>query len=106
MRSAVCEPIRVGRCWYDSDRHVLTDAVDGSVVPLTKGESDVLEALLRHPSVTVERARLAEVAGGNPGGRGVDAHIFRLRRKVEPDPARPTVIVTRAGTGYAFEPER
>ena len=104
QRSANVAPIRLGRCWYDPIAHRLSDARDGADVPLTAGESEVLRNLVRRAGMTVERARLAEAACGSREGRGLDAHIMRLRRKLEPDPARPAVIVTRSGQGYAVVP--
>jgi DNA-binding response OmpR family regulator len=34
--------------------------------------------------------------------RSIDSHIKRLRQKIEPDPARPTCILTVFGVGYRF----
>lgn len=31
--------------------------------------------------------------------------ITQLRRKIEPDPARPTYILTEPGVGYRFRPD-
>ena len=93
--------IRLGRCWFDPATGRLTGIDDGAPVPLTAGECELLRALLRHPGTTLSRAQLA---GGEDGGRGVDSHIVRLRRKLEPDPARPSILVTRPGSGYALLP--
>jgi DNA-binding winged helix-turn-helix (wHTH) protein len=35
--------------------------------------------------------------------RSVDAHVYRLRRKIEPDGPRPTYIHAVPGIGYRFE---
>ena len=35
--------------------------------------------------------------------RTVDAHVMNLRRRIEPDPAKPKRIVTVFGVGYRFE---
>jgi DNA-binding response OmpR family regulator len=96
-------PLLLGQCWFNPAASRLTGA-DGGEVALTAGEAELLRALLRHPGVTVERARLAELVCGQGGGRGLDAHVLRLRRKLEPDPARPRVLVTRPGSGYALVP--
>ena len=40
-----------------------------------------------------------------PGDRSVDIRITRLRQKLEPDAANPTVLRTVRGEGYAYEPE-
>ena len=97
-------PLRLGRCWLDPIANRLTDATDGGEVALTAGEAELLRALLRHPGITVERPRLAQLVCGRDDGRGLDAHVLRLRRKLEPDPARPRVLVTRPGSGYALLP--
>lgn len=102
---AAAGPIRLGRCWYDPTANRLTRAADGAEVPLTAGEAELLRAMARLPGLTLSRARLAGLASGEErGGRGVDAHILRLRRKLEPDPARPAILVTRPGSGYALLP--
>ena len=36
--------------------------------------------------------------------RAIDVRITRIRRKIEPDPARPSVIRTVRGAGYLFSP--
>jgi DNA-binding response OmpR family regulator len=36
--------------------------------------------------------------------RVVDAHVRRLRTKIEPDPSQPVYVVTVRGLGYRFEP--
>jgi DNA-binding response OmpR family regulator len=35
--------------------------------------------------------------------RSIDVQILRLRRKLEPDPARPVLIRTERGVGYYFD---
>jgi DNA-binding response OmpR family regulator len=37
-------------------------------------------------------------------GRVVDAHVRRLRKKIELDPSEPKLVVTVRGLGYRFEP--
>ena len=37
--------------------------------------------------------------------RTVDVHVQRLRRKIEPDPARPRYLLTVRGIGYKFAAE-
>jgi DNA-binding response OmpR family regulator len=34
--------------------------------------------------------------------RSIDVQVLRLRRKIEPDPARPQYIRTERGVGYVF----
>jgi two-component system OmpR family response regulator len=55
----------------------------------------------------LSRDRLLELATARDSeafDRSIDLRIMRLRRKVEPDPAHPTVIRTVRGGGYVFSP--
>ena len=55
--------------------------------------------LTRDQLITLSRLHNAEVYE-----RTVDVQIVRLRRKIEPDPARPELIGTERGAGYIFAP--
>ncbi len=66
----------------------------------------MLEAFLRNRGRVLTRERLIEEVWGRDThvtGRVVDTHIVKLRRKVEPDPARPRHIVSVRGIGYRFD---
>jgi len=55
----------------------------------------------------LSRERLLELANARDSeafDRAVDLRIMRIRRKIEPDPAKPTVIRTIRGGGYLFSP--
>ncbi len=81
---------------------------DEESLDLTPIEFDLLHALARHRGWVLSREQLIEqVWGYNYYGdeRVVDVHIGRLRKKVEDDPAHPTLIVTVRGVGYRFEDE-
>jgi DNA-binding response OmpR family regulator len=78
--------------------------VRGEPVALTRAEFDLLAAFLKAPGRAFTRQELARRAFGpdyEALDRTVDAHVMRLRRKVEssPEPAR---IVTVHGVGYKF----
>jgi len=79
---------------------------DGQVVPLTPREGDILEYLIRHRDRVVTREDLLldvwHYRNANVETRTVDIHIVGLRRKVEPDPAKPTLIQTVRGKGYRW----
>ncbi len=79
---------------------------DGQVVPLTPREGDILEYLVRHHDRVVTREDLLldvwHYRNANVETRTVDIHIVGLRRKVEPDPANPTLIQTVRGKGYRW----
>ena len=34
--------------------------------------------------------------------RSIDAHIKNIRKKIEPDPRRPSLVLTAYGVGYRF----
>ncbi|HTU64815.1 MAG TPA: response regulator [Steroidobacteraceae bacterium] len=77
-------------------------------VHLTPLEFRVLENLARHPgSIVKQDALIREVWGPGQVGdsRSLRVCIRNLRGKLEPDPARPTYIVTEAGLGYRLRPD-
>jgi two-component system, OmpR family, KDP operon response regulator KdpE len=77
----------------------------GDEVKLTKTEWTLLEELSRHPGKLLTHNWLLEQVWG-PGYTGdVDVlrvFISQLRRKIEPDPARPRIITTDPGIGYRW----
>ncbi len=77
----------------------------GDLVSLTPKEFRLLEALMKEPGRAFSRLDLLERAFGlDYAGleRTVDVHVMNLRKKIEPDPARPTYIHTVYGLGYKF----
>ncbi|HEY0833531.1 MAG TPA: response regulator [Azospirillum sp.] len=80
---------------------------DGVLVQLSAGEYDLLVAFVEHPQRVLTRDQLLDLARGRaavPFDRSVDVQVSRLRRKIEPDPADPTLIKTVRGGGYLFTP--
>jgi two-component system OmpR family response regulator len=80
---------------------------DGVLVQLSAGEYDLLVAFAGHPRRVLTRDQLLDLARGRaavPFDRSVDVQVSRLRRKIEPDPADPTLIKTVRGGGYLFTP--
>jgi len=76
-------------------------------VRLTPTEWRLLEVLLQHPGKLLSQQRLlAEVWGpGYARAQGnLRLYIAQLRRKLEPDPARPRWLLTEPGMGYRFQP--
>jgi two-component system alkaline phosphatase synthesis response regulator PhoP len=76
---------------------------DDVIVDLTHIEFDLLYALARHKGRVLSRDQLIEQVWGYDyygDDRVVDVHIGRLRKKVEDDPADPTLVVTVRGAGY------
>jgi two-component system, OmpR family, response regulator len=80
----------------------------GDEVRLTTGEFDLLAAFVNHPNQVLSRDRLLDLARNREAGpfdRTIDVQVGRLRRKLEEDPERPTMIKTVRGTGYIFTPQ-
>jgi two-component system torCAD operon response regulator TorR len=80
-------------------------APSGDRVRLTRGEFELLTALLERADRVVTRGELLgrlTHRGDVPSERTVDVLIGRLRRKIEPDPPRPRYIETEHGLGYIF----
>jgi DNA-binding response OmpR family regulator len=98
------ELVRFGKALLDEQAHCLLRD-DGETLPLTSMEFDLLRAFAQNPNRVLTRDRLLDLAhhrGWEPFDRSVDIRIARLRRKIEPDPAKPEVIKTVHGTGYVF----
>jgi two-component system phosphate regulon response regulator OmpR len=79
----------------------------GKDVALTAMELDLLATFARHPNQVLSRDRLSELAHNrvlDPDDRSVDIRITRVRKKLEIDPSRPTIIRTVRGEGYLFDP--
>jgi two-component system phosphate regulon response regulator OmpR len=81
---------------------------NGEQVPLTTGEFAVLKVFARYPKVPLSREKLMEMARGREYeafDRSLDVQISRLRKMIEPDPAKPRYIQTVWGLGYVFIPD-
>ena len=77
----------------------------GQEVTLTRAEFSLLLAFARQPGRVLSRDELTHVVAGRgaePDDRSVDVLISRLRRKIEPDPKAPRIIVTMPSEGYKF----
>ena len=76
---------------------------------LTPLEFDLLATFMSYPGRVWNRAQLIEKLWGNDffgDERVVDAHIARLRKKIEPNPSDPSFVKTVVGVGYRFEDEK
>jgi len=104
FEGATEEVRRIGNVEVDFARgEVRRDGKPEEVTPL---ELRLLTAFIRHCGRVLSRDQLIEEAWGQGThitDRAVDAHIVNLRRKVEPDPARPRYLVSVRGLGYRFD---
>ena len=77
----------------------------GRSLDFSSKEFDLLKYFLSPPGEALTRDRLLEEVWGYdkfPTTRTVDAHIVRLRQKLEPKPDDPRFFLTVHGTGYKF----
>jgi two-component system OmpR family response regulator len=97
---------RFDRWRLDTGRRELVRE-DGTVVPLSTGEFDLLLVLVQRPQRVLSRDQLLDLARGraaSPLDRSIDTQVSRLRRKLEQDPTNPVIIKTVWGGGYTFAP--
>jgi two-component system KDP operon response regulator KdpE len=80
-------------------------AAHGKEVRLTPKEFDLLHYLVTNPNVTIPHGRLLQAVWGPDYGDEVEylrVFINQLRKKIEPEPARPRYIITEPWVGYSF----
>lgn len=78
---------------------------EGREVAMSAREYQLLRCLVEHAGIPLSRDQLLDRAWGRnamPTPRTVDVHVAWLRRKLEADPRRPTLIRTVHGVGYIF----
>ena len=78
----------------------------GKKIRLTEKETNILKYLYRRGETAVPRDELlSEVWGYNAGvtTHTLETHVYRLRQKIEPDPASAKLLLTEAG-GYRLKP--
>lgn len=93
--------LTVGKLVVDVSQHQVY--ADGHLVNCTPGEFAILAAMAAQPDRVFTRAQLLEQTNGverDSVERSIDVHVLNLRRKVEPNPKRPTRLVTVYGIGY------
>jgi DNA-binding response OmpR family regulator len=99
--------IRAGDLTLDLPR--MRADLAGRTVDLTPTEFALLAALARQPGRIFTRSQLLDAVHGvafESYERAIDTHIKNLRRKLEPDPRRPILVLTVYGVGYRFADER
>lgn len=78
----------------------------GEDVPLTAMEFSLLRVFAENKSRVLNRDQLLEQAhdrSWDPFDRSIDIRISRLRRKIESNPQKPTIIRTVRGIGYIYD---
>lgn len=108
------------RCYReDADRIVLDSCTidfsraevqkNGEVIALTAKEHALLETLARNDGRIVTVDSLCEALwGDNPFGyeNSLNAHVRRIREKIEADPSKPKALITVKGLGYRLITKR
>ena len=81
--------------------------IDGDI-RLTPTEWHLVEILIRHPGKLVSQRQLLQEVWGpqyQDETNYLRVYMAQIRRKLEPDPARPRYFITEPGMGYRFEPK-
>ena len=76
------------------------------MIEATALELKLLKAFVDKRGRILSRSQLLDVAWGDQTfvtDRVVDSHVMELRRKIEPDPAKPQYFVSVRGLGYRFD---
>ena len=95
------EIIRAGAITIDVPRREVR--LEDKIVNLTATEFDLLYALARQPGRVFTRGQLLEAVHGvafDAYERAIDAHVKNIRRKLEPEPQHPRLLLTVHGIGY------
>ena len=103
--------LEAGPLTLDRDARLVTVAtgqtVDAYAAKLTRTQGAIIACLMQHPGVVVSCQELAGALSYDLQGEDARAvirpHISRLRRKIEPDPASPRLILTVPGQGYVLK---
>lgn len=90
-----------GRIYLTGQKTIQT--AEGIDIQLTEGDRAILHALAQKSNMPVRREMLATQLNLESNDRAVDVQITRLRKKIEPDPANPSIIVTLRGKGYMLQ---
>jgi DNA-binding response OmpR family regulator len=107
-RSATADDTKVvefGQVQIDLTRRTVKQS--GQEVRLTRAEYNLLTYFLQNPDRALTRDAILNSVWGYdcfPHTRTVDAHVVRLRQKLEPEPAHPRHFLTVHGVGYRFLP--
>jgi two-component system KDP operon response regulator KdpE len=78
---------------------------EGAEIHLTPIEWDLLRVFVRHAGRTLTHHQLFAEVWPHSGGDAqayLRVHVANLRRKLEPDPVRPRLLITEPGVGYRF----
>ena len=98
--------LTIGPYSFQPGAKLLVDSLRKSKIRLTEKEAAILKYLYRAGTRVIDRETLLhEVWGYNPGvnTHTLETHVYRLRQKIERDPAHAEILLTEAG-GYRLVP--
>ena len=98
--------VQMGKCRLNLDTRALYEA-DGTEVPITAMEFDLLRTFAERPNRVLTRDQLLDLAHNKEMeafDRSIDTRITRIRRKIEIDPSKPDCLRTVRGAGYVYNP--
>ena len=98
--------VAVGQCRLNPVSRQLFGP-DGTEIPLTSMEFDLLQVFLDRPGRPLSRDQIlthTQNREWDPYDRSIDIRIARLRKKIEADPDSPRLIKTVRGVGYMYVP--
>lgn len=113
-RSAASDPkddpdkpqtIRFVELELNLDQRLLTSLSDGKAVALTNTEFTLFSALVEHAGEVLSRMAIMDALYGNSitvTDRAIDAHVARLRRKIDRKDGNASLIRAVHGQGYVF----
>jgi DNA-binding response OmpR family regulator len=105
MQAESLDVIQVGGLKLDPTRRLVSDE-NGQVTKLTNLEFRLLYLLMTHPGwVLTTEEIILKVWGyyGDGDSTLLKNVVYRLRRKIDPDPNKPRFIHTEAGSGYRYQ---
>jgi DNA-binding response OmpR family regulator len=106
--TAPAEPVFRFEGWTVEPTRRRVTAPDGGTIQLTTAEFDLLLAFVTHAGHVLNRDQLMDLVKGPnwaANDRTIDQQVARLRRKIEADPATPTLIKSIRAVGYQFAAE-
>lgn len=102
--SSAAPPVTMGAFIFDPAQSVLLSP-EGEEIALTEKEAAILKCLLRARGAFVNRRDLLTQVWGYVEGvetHTLETHVYRLRQKLENDPANPVTLIT-AEQGYRLQ---
>jgi two-component system, OmpR family, KDP operon response regulator KdpE len=101
--------VTIGNALVDLQAHRVTtvEGNESEPVRLTPTEWQLLELLVRNPGRLITQRELIRALRGpkyDDAAHYLRQYMAQLRRKLEPDPARPRHLLTEPGMGYRFQP--